>query len=202
MAHHQLLIASTNQGKIREIAKILSDLPVTLISLSQMPRLNNLRVRETGDTFKDNAILKVQAYGEASGLITIADDSGLTVDALNGRPGVHSKRYGKSDHHRIIKLLDELKKLPHVPRTAHFISAVAIYHPQSKKIHTAIGKTSGRITHKPHGKQGFGFDPIFYSPLLEKTFGQAKAQEKNRVSHRAKSLRKAKKIIKKLITSN
>lgn len=196
-----LLIASTNPGKIQEIRQHWSSLPLKIISLNQLnsPIINQLEVKETGTTFLENATIKAKAYGNASNLLTLADDSGLIVDALNGRPGVYSRRYGSTDQIRIQKLLTELDQIPKQQRTARFEAVIAIYNPNDRKIYSCSGKAEGYITTKPIGSQGFGYDPIFYSSDLKKTFAQATTQEKNQVSHRSRALNQAIHIIEEII---
>ncbi len=210
-----LLIASRNPGKIREIKEILKYIPLKVKSLIDLGI--DIDVEETGKSFEENATLKAKTVGEKTKLLTLGEDSGLEVDALGGRPGVFSARYAKdSDLDRINKLLKELKDIPKEKRMARFRAVVALYIPaamssprkrgsgkildqvendNSYRIVTFEGESRGYITEKPIGKNGFGYDPIFYNLDLGKTNGQASLEEKNRVSHRARAINKAKKYL-------
>lgn len=190
----KLLIATQNPGKIREIKEILKDIPFELKTLNDINF--GEEVPETGRSFKENAILKAKAIGEKAKLLTLAEDSGLEVDALGGRPGILSARYIKgSDEDRYNKLLDELKEIPKERRTARYKAVIAIYNPETKNIETFEGISEGRITEEPRGSNGFGYDPIFFNLDLGKTNGQASLEEKNRVSHRARALNKLKNFL-------
>lgn len=193
----QILLATTNKGKLKEFQSILKDLPIKIVSLDDIdPTLiTKIDVKETGDTFEENAIIKATIYGKATKLITICDDSGLVVDALDGKPGVHSKRFGPTDKARNNKLLTKLEGVPDSKRSARFVCVIAIYDPTTNKIITTHGTCEGHITHQPQGQNGFGYDPVFYSRELKKTFAQCNSKEKNQVSHRGKALNKAKKLI-------
>lgn len=193
-----LLVASNNQGKIKEIRNLLAGLPVTLATLNDVG-LGDFEVIESGETFVQNANLKAKGYGEKSNLLTLADDSGLAIDALMGRPGVYSARYAPTDEERIQKVLKELINIPENKRTARFVAAICLYDPQNKQSQIITGSVEGFITNKPTGKSGFGYDPIFYSPELGKTFGEATESEKNRISHRGRALAKIKPILEKLL---
>jgi XTP/dITP diphosphohydrolase len=192
-----LLIASTNQGKVKEIQAYLKGLPYSTISLSDLSAIPE--VVESGNTFDENALLKAKTIAQKTGYLTLSDDSGLVVDALNGRPGVYSARYGKDDGTRINKLLEELKPIIAEERTARFICAIALHDPQSGKTHTVSGTVEGLITDKPMGSNGFGYDPIFYSQELKKTFAESSMAEKNTVSHRARALKQIRQILLDLI---
>lgn len=190
----KLLIATRNPGKLKEFQQILKPLDFKLLSLDQIKTLpQDFDIPETGKTFKANAILKAKAYGEKSQLMTVADDSGLMIDYLNGQPGVHSSRFAQGDHQAAMqKILKSLTSLPQSKRTAKFVSVLALYNPQTKKITLFTGESHGWIASKPQGQTGFGYDPIFFSKDLNKTYGQATNQEKNQVSHRAQALKKLK----------
>jgi XTP/dITP diphosphohydrolase len=188
----KLLIATRNPGKLKEFQQILKSLDFKLLSLDQIKTLpQDFDIPETGKTFKANAILKAKAYGEKTQLMTVADDSGLMVDYLNGQPGVHSSRFAQGDHQAAMqKILKSLISVPQSKRTAKFVSVLALYNPQTKKITLFTGESHGWIASKPQGQTGFGYDPIFFSKDLNKTYGQATNQEKNQVSHRAQALKK------------
>lgn len=190
----KLLIATRNPGKLKEFQQILKPLDFKLLSLDQIKTLpQDFDIPETGKTFKANAILKAKAYGEKTQLMTVADDSGLMIDYLNGQPGVHSSRFAQGDHQAAMqKILKSLTSLPQSKRTAKFVSVLALYNPQTKKITLFTGESHGWIASKPQGQTGFGYDPIFFSKDLNKTYGQATNQEKNQVSHRAQALKKLK----------
>lgn len=200
MKKHLLLIATNNRGKIKEIRNILKDIPVKIVTIRDIKQIpNNFEIDETGKTFSQNAKLKAATLGKISKLLTLADDSGLVVDALDGRPGVYSHRYGKTTAERNKKLLKEIKDVPASKRTARFIAAVAIYDPEENKSAIFEDVSEGKITHRSLGTRGFGYDPIFFSNELSKTFAQATLKEKNEVSHRARALRKAKPFLLKLL---
>ncbi len=185
----KLLFASNNQGKLNEVRQILTSHDI--LSPSDMGIPDDFDVAETGTTFEENSLIKAKAYGNRSGFLTIADDSGLEVAALAGKPGVYSKRYGDNDQHRNQKLLEELKDVPENQRTARFVSAMTLYNPIQKKYQTVRGSVEGKIATEARGESGFGYDPIFIADELSPiTFAQAGTDEKNRVSHRARALEK------------
>lgn len=177
----QIVIASCNAGKLAEFRAMLRGYTV----LSPKDLNIEFDVEETGETFYDNALLKARALYDICKLPTLADDSGLCVDALDGAPGVYSARYsGGSDSDNINKLLRELDGKP--SRKAHFTCCIVYY--DGTKALKSVGETHGYITEKISGNGGFGYDPVFYSDDLKKTFGEATEQEKNGVSHRARAL--------------
>ncbi|MCX6049949.1 MAG: XTP/dITP diphosphatase [Chloroflexi bacterium] len=191
----KLLIATHNPGKIREYQTLLADLPLTVTSL----RAEGIEhdVEETGVTFAENAILKAKAYGQLSGLWTWADDSGLEVDALEGRPGVYSARYAgpnTTDQDRYQKLLGELSQLPDQPRTARFRCVIALAL-SNGEIHTIDDTIEGVISMQPSGEHGFGYDPVFFIPELGKTLAELPAEVKNQISHRGKAAARAKEFL-------
>ena len=181
----KILIATTSPGKISEFKPALELAGWEVVTPIDL-KLDNLNVPETGTTFSQNAVLKAKAYAKKSGLVTLADDSGLVVDALDGRPGVYSARYGTNDLDRNQKILREMTH--HTSRTARFEAVIAICDPNTHKIDTFTGSTEGEILSTLAGTQGFGYDPIFFSQDLQKSFGQATAVEKNRISHRGRAL--------------
>ena len=194
----KILFASNNQGKIKEVKEILSTPNIEIISPNQIFD-NKIEVEETGSTFKNNAFIKAKAMGDKSGLLTIADDSGLQIDALNGEPGVYSARYAQTPKLCNQKVLKKLTNVKEDKRTARFMIALCIYNPKTKNHQTVTGSVEGRITFKPKGNQGFGYDPIFYSTKLKKTFAEASSEEKNTISHRKVALEKAKPIIQQMV---
>ena len=199
LAMRKLLIATNNSGKVKEYADLLNDLPVRLTTPAQEGL--SLEVDETGDTFAENAILKARAYAEASGLLTLADDSGLEVDALDGVPGIRSARYageGASDEDRYRLLLRYLAGVPEKERTARFRCVVAVATPEGE-VHTAAGRCEGLIGFEPRGRHGFGYDPVFYLPDRSQTMAELSAEVKNRISHRARALQAALPTLRRLL---
>ncbi|MDX1520762.1 MAG: RdgB/HAM1 family non-canonical purine NTP pyrophosphatase, partial [Anaerolineae bacterium] len=185
---NKLLIATNNRGKIAEYREIFADLPVTLTSLAEEGIY--LDPEETGTTFEANAILKAEAFAQASGLLTLADDSGLEVDALDKAPGIYSARYGgtaKDEHVRRYQLvLDQIKDVSWEQRTGRFRCVVALAY-REQIIGTAEGTVEGFITREPEGSGGFGYDPIFYYPDFEATLAQVPAEQKHSISHRGRA---------------
>lgn len=191
----KLLIATHNPGKIREYQTLLADLPLTVTSLKAEGITED--VEETGATFAENACLKAESYARMTGLWTWADDSGLEVDALDGRPGVYSARYagpGATDKDRYQKLLQELHQRPDAPRTARFRCVVAIAMP-SNETATVEGTVEGLITDQPKGENGFGYDPVFLLPDRSVTMAELPAAIKNEISHRGQAAQKAKQLL-------
>jgi XTP/dITP diphosphohydrolase len=187
----KLLVATNNPGKLKEYADLLDGLPAALTTPAQ--EVLSMEVKESGTTFAENAILKARAYAEASGLLTLADDSGLEVDALGGAPGVRSARYageGASDADRYRLLLRHLADVPEKERTARFRCVVAIATPGGD-VHTAEGRCEGLIGFEPRGTHGFGYDPVFYMPDRGQTMAELPAEVKNRISHRARAIQAA-----------
>lgn len=180
------VLATHNPGKLREMSAILGRMGIAVASPAQLGLA--VDVEETGETFAANALLKARAVCAAAGLPTIADDSGLCVDALNGGPGVYSARYGGAgldDRGRYMLLLNSLRGMP--TRAAHFACAVACAFPNGDVL-TAEGRCDGTIAFAPMGTDGFGYDPVFFVPSLSKTFAQLTAEEKAAVSHRGRAL--------------
>lgn len=188
----KLIIATKNSGKAKEVALILEGMGYEIVSLADYP--DAPKVEETGKTFIKNAIIKAKTYADFTGELTLADDSGLEVDALNGAPGVFSSRFAPTDEERNSKLLELMKETPDANRTARFICAIAIAEPGGE-IRTCEGKVEGTIAHEPKGDQGFGYDPVFYLPHLGKSMAELNADQKNSLSHRGKALEEAKKIM-------
>lgn len=182
----RIIVATKNQGKVREIKKIFKDIDIDIITQEEAGI--SIEVEETGDTFEKNAMIKAKAVSLLCDDIVIADDSGLCVDALDGRPGVYSARYAgenATDAQKIEKLLSEMEGIEN--RSAKFVSAIALVMPDGKELY-ARGEVPGEILLSPEGDGGFGYDPIFYSTELQKCFGVASLEEKNTVSHRARGL--------------
>ena len=192
MSRQQLLIATRNLGKMREFRALLAAVPIELCDLNSFPRIAT--VEETGSTFIDNASLKATGYARQAGVMTLADDSGLEVEALGGAPGVLSARYAgqaASDSQRIEKLLSELSALNVPNRTARFVSVVAIADASGKILNVSSGQCMGTITAIPRGENGFGYDPIFLPDSFDRTFGELPAEIKNQISHRARAFKGA-----------
>jgi XTP/dITP diphosphohydrolase len=186
-----LLLATSNQHKLEELRAILSDLPFKLLSLKDLQL--DMLVEETGATFAENAELKAHAYAQASGMLTLADDSGLEIDALGGAPGVRSARYlGRETTYeeRFRKILEQLNGLPMDQRTARFRCAIALADP-SGSARIVEGVIEGVIAEVPRGKNGFGYDPIFFVPELGKTLAELAPEQKNRISHRGRAAQAA-----------
>ena len=184
-----IVVGSSNPGKLAEIQTLLGALPVELRSLSAYPDAQP--PEETGATFAENARLKATTLARQLGTWVLAEDSGLCVDALDGRPGVRSARYGgpdATDAQRVVKLLEELRDVPEADRGAAFVSVAALASPL-RVLLEAEGACRGRITGEPLGETGFGYDPVFFYPDFGATFAQAGEEAKNRVSHRGRALR-------------
>ncbi|MFA6005671.1 MAG: RdgB/HAM1 family non-canonical purine NTP pyrophosphatase [Patescibacteria group bacterium] len=195
----KLLIATRSKGKFPEIVAGLAGIPFEFLNLNDIPELPQAyEVEESGSTFEGNALIKAMTLGRKTGILTLADDAGLCVDALGGRPGVWSARYAPgTDADRYNKLLEELKNVPEEKRTAKFITVIALYDPQTDKVRTCEGIYEGKIAFGPSGEHGFGYDPVFYNTTLKKTNAQMTLEEKNSVSHRGKALQKARVILEK-----
>jgi XTP/dITP diphosphohydrolase len=189
----ELIVATTNAGKAIEVAELLAGVGVRLRSLTEFPHVE--AVEETGATFAENATIKATFYGRLFGEMTLADDSGLEVDALGGAPGVHSARYageGAGDAQRVARLLDELAQSGAQDRRARFICVAAIYETASGELRLFRGVCEGRIAAEPCGANGFGYDPIFIPDGYDVTFAQLPSSMKQRISHRARALAGAK----------
>lgn len=193
-----LLLATNNKGKVREYKSLLQGIPQKLVTPEEAGIV--LDVDETGGSLEENARLKATAFAEKSNLLTLADDSGLEVDALGGEPGPLSARYageGASDKQRVDYLLSRLKDIPWEKRTARFRCVIAIARPQGEVI-LCNGECRGFIAFEPRGEKGFGYDPIFYLPDLDKTMAELPLEIKNRISHRGQAARKAVEVLKTL----
>lgn len=191
----KIVLATQNQGKVRELKRLLEDMPAELLSLTDFPEL--AEVVEDGLTFAENAIKKAREISSATGLVAMADDSGLEVDFLGGAPGVHSARFAgpqKSDADNNRKLLTMLNNVPQEQRTARFRCVIAVAVPGGE-VETAEGTCSGIIGFEPKGSDGFGYDPLFYVPEFDRTFAELGLDIKNKISHRGKALVKARDIL-------
>ncbi|MBM4042126.1 MAG: XTP/dITP diphosphatase [Planctomycetes bacterium] len=187
-ARRVIVLGSRNPGKLREVRAALARLPVELRSLDAYPRVE--MPEETGETFAENARLKALALAKQLGLWLLADDSGLCVDALGGRPGVRSARYagpGATDAAKVAKLLCELRGVEDARRTARFVCALALASPEGVLLEVEAA-CEGRIIEAPRGHDGFGYDPVFLCPEFGATFAELPLETKNRVSHRGRAL--------------
>jgi XTP/dITP diphosphohydrolase len=199
----QILIATTNPGKMAELCAML-DMDLQWKSLADFPNLEG--IAEDGTTFAANARKKALGYAKQTGLWTIADDSGLMVDALDGQPGVKSARFSGAededrsliDHKNIAKVLELLKGVPAEKRTARFVCCLCLASPE-KVLIEAEGKLEGLIAEKEMGTNGFGYDPIVFVPHLQKTVAQLSPEEKNAISHRGAAVRKLKPLLARLL---
>ena len=190
-----MIVATRNKGKIREIREALKGLGLRIDALSDFSGVPE--IEEDGESFAENALKKARFYSKYFGKLTIADDSGLEVDGLNGLPGIYSARYAgerASSQENNRKLLRKLGGLPISKRGARFKCVLAVVSPDGREV-IAEGSCRGRIGFREKGKRGFGYDPLFILPKYGKTMAELSLGEKNRVSHRGKALRKLKKII-------
>lgn len=195
----RLLLATNNPGKAAEFRQLLEGCGWELVTPGDLGL--NLQVEEVGQTYAENASIKTEAYAEASGLVTLADDSGLEVDALGGRPGVLSARYAgpdRTDPERVEALLAELAGVPDEQRTARFRAVIAIAEPGGH-VELMEGVVEGRIAHEPRGENGFGYDPIFLLPERALTTAELPPDEKNAVSHRGAAARKARAVLERML---
>jgi XTP/dITP diphosphohydrolase len=187
----KLIVATWNSGKVREFSRMLSEMPFEVVGLDDLGI--TLEVEETGSTFEENAVLKARAYARESGELTLADDSGLEVDSLNGEPGVLSARYGGEgldDEGRVQLVLDKMKHLAGWERTARFVAVLALVGDEVPDgVVTSKGVMEGAIMHEPIGENGFGYDPVFWLASHAKTTAQLTGEEKDIISHRGAALR-------------
>ena len=193
----RILFATGNQGKMKEVREILADLGVEVISMREAGV--SAEIVEDGETFEENAVIKARTIMELTGEVTLADDSGLEIDALGGEPGVYSARYMGEDTSYHIKNNDLIRRLSQVPRqqrTARFVCSIAAAFPDGEIISTD-GVIEGLIGYEEAGENGFGYDPIFVVPQLGCTTAQLSDEQKNEISHRGKALRKMKEELRK-----
>lgn len=190
-----IIFATGNKNKLIEIREILKGTGFDIVSMKEAGY--NVDIVEDGTTFLENALIKARTIAKLSGQITMADDSGLVVDALNGEPGIYSARYMGEDTPYSIKNAEILRRMQEVPeeeRTARFMCAMAAVFPDGKEL-TAVESFEGRIAHEIAGANGFGYDPIFYVPEKGCTSAELTPEEKNAISHRGKALRKMKELL-------
>lgn len=191
----EIIIATKNRGKARDFAALFAPLGYTVKTLLDFEDIGD--VEETGVTFEENAVIKAETVAKKLGKITIADDSGLVVDALDGRPGIFSARYAgedKDDEANIDKVLEEMATVPEDKRTARYYCALALAFPGGKTV-VVNGTCEGIILRERRGTNGFGYDPIFYIPNLGKTMAEITLEEKNQISHRAEAMKKLEELL-------
>lgn len=197
-----LLLATTNKGKIAEYRQLLDGLDLDIVTPDQQGL--EVEVEEGEISLDENARIKAQAYARASGLLSLADDSGLWVDALDGEPGVYSARYAgenAGDAERVRYLLSKMKDSKPEERTARFKCSIAIARPDGN-VELSHGECEGTITTEPRGKGGFGYDPVFYVPEYNKTMAELTPEEKNTISHRARAARQARNALQGIIRNS
>ena len=193
----KVVLASNNQHKLEEMKIILSDLGYSVVSMSEAG-LTDFEIIEDGSTFEENSTIKAKAVLAELGEITIADDSGLMVDYLDGDPGIYSARYAGEDvsyADNNKKLLSVLEGVPFLERKARFVSVITMLFPNGEEIVTR-GEIEGNISLQESGENGFGYDPLFYIPELKKTFAELTSDQKNEMSHRARALKQLKEKLK------
>lgn len=193
----KIVFATGNAGKMKEIRDILADMELEVYSMKEIGI--DVSINENGKTFEENAVIKAKAVAAQCGEIVLADDSGLEIDYLNKEPGIYSARYMGEDTPYSVKnanLIERLTGVPDEKRTARFVCAIAAVLPNGEVI-TSHGEIEGRIDYREKGKNGFGYDPIFYVPEYDRTTAELSESEKNRISHRGKALRKMKEELKK-----
>jgi XTP/dITP diphosphohydrolase len=199
----KLLVATNNKGKLEEYRELLAGLPIEFTSLEDEGI--SFEPAETGTTFEENAIIKAEAFARVSHLPTLADDSGLEIDALDGAPGIMSARYGGTGRHeddqRLHLVLLQLNAVPWLQRTARFRCVVALAVPD-EATRTTEGSVEGFIAEAPAGEHGFGYDPIFFLPDYHCTMAQLDPATKNRISHRARALDAARPLLSQVIAAN
>ena len=187
--HKELVVATNNAGKVRELSELLSGFPLRLRLLGEFGGVTE--AEETGATFAENATIKALHYSARTGLLTLSDDSGLVVDALGGAPGVHSARYAGREAtyaERMARLLAELDAAGGAARRARFVCVIAVSDPAAGTLHTFEGACEGSIARAPRGEGGFGYDPLFIPEDYDRTFGELPAEVKHTLSHRARAL--------------
>ena len=195
----KLLLGTNNQAKVREYRSLLPDLDYELVTLAEQGI--SIDVEETGESLEENARLKATVTARESRLLTLADDSGLEVDALGGEPGRLSARYAgenATDRGRVEYLLQRLDGVPQENRTARFRCVIALATPDGK-VELCSGECPGLITFEPCGEHGFGYDPVFYLPELDKTMAELSLEQKNKISHRGQAARKAAQVLRNMV---
>ncbi len=191
----QIILATRNRGKIRELQALMKDFGIEVTSIADVQGAPE--VEEDADTFLENSLKKAREIARATGIMALADDSGLVVDALGGAPGVFSARYAgdnATDQENYLKLLEEMKDIPDEERTARFKCVMVLFHPSGQWI-SAEGSCEGVIARKPAGSEGFGYDPVFFVPKLSRCMAQISPEEKNAISHRGNALEKLREML-------
>ena len=194
----EILIATNNLGKVKEIKDILDSPEIKILNMKDFPPLP--KIEEDGKTYQENAFKKARKVSEYTGKICLADDSGLEIDYLKGKPGIYSSRWGNSDEERISKVLKLLENVPINKRNAKFVCVVVLVFPNGK-IYMVKEECKGSIIFSPKGEHGFGYDPIFLVPEYNKTFAELGDKIKNQISHRGKAMRRMINIINELVVS-
>jgi XTP/dITP diphosphohydrolase len=197
--HPKLLLGTNNRAKVREYLSLLTDLDYKIVTMAEQGI--SVAVEEVGESLEENARLKATVVARESQLLTLADDSGLEVDSLGGEPGKLSARYAgenATDRDRIEYLLKRLDGVPWESRTAHFRCVIALATPGGK-VELCSGECAGFITFEPRGEHGFGYDPIFYVPELDKTMAELPLAQKNKISHRGRAARKAAPLLRNMV---
>jgi len=191
----EILIATNNLGKVKEIKDILSSHKIKILTMKDFPHLP--KIEEDGKTYQENAFKKARKISDYTGKICLADDSGLEIEYLKGKPGIYSSRWGNSDEERINKVLKLLENVPINKRSAKFVCVAVLVFPDGKT-YMVKEECNGSIEFKPKGEHGFGYDPIFLVPEYNKTFAELGDKIKNRISHRGKAMRRMIDIIKEI----
>ncbi|NCD00706.1 RdgB/HAM1 family non-canonical purine NTP pyrophosphatase [bacterium] len=196
----KILVATNNRGKAKEIERIFLNTDFELSFLFQYPKIKDIYIQENAKSFEGNALIKALIIGEKSGILTLADDSGLCVDYLNGAPGIYSARYSKKgdDKSNYFKLLENMKGVPFNDRNCYYICTVAIYNPKNNFVETVSGKWNGKIGTEPKGDKSFGYSPIFLPNEFDfrKTASEFYPEELIEINHRGKAFRKAIEVLK------
>ncbi len=183
----KIALGTTNPHKLEEINAMLKEIHPDSVEFVLVK--GNFDPIENGKTFEENSYIKAAEASKIMGIPALADDTGLCVDALNGRPGLYSARYAPDQQSKIKKLLGEMENIEKDKRTAHFVCTMTLVAPDGSKLHTSVGKINGNITYAPSGEHGFGYDPLFFIPELNKTMADMTLEEKNTLSHRARALK-------------
>jgi XTP/dITP diphosphohydrolase len=194
----EIIIATQNLSKVREIKDILDNSNIKILTKKDFPQLP--KIDEDGETFQENALKKACKISEYTGKVCLADDSGLEIDYLEGKPGIYSSRWGNNDEERINKVLNLLENVPENKRNAKFVCVLVLAFPDGRK-YMVKEECPGKISFIPRGKYGFGYDPIFLIPEYNQTFAELGDKIKNQISHRGKALRRMIKIINELVVS-
>jgi XTP/dITP diphosphohydrolase len=194
----EIIIATKNLSKVKEIKDILDNSNIKILTKKDFPQLP--KIDEDGETFQENALKKACKISEYTGKVCLADDSGLEIDYLEGKPGIYSSRWGNNDEERINKVLNLLENVPENKRNAKFVCVLVLAFPDGRK-YMVKEECPGKISFIPRGKYGFGYDPIFLIPEYNQTFAELGDKIKNQISHRGKALRGMIKIINELVVS-